>query len=49
VTVAIFNLKGLVPMDIQFIALSFAIIPPAILFLLFQKYILQGFTFSGIK
>lgn len=49
VTVAIFNLKGLVPMDIQFIALSFAIIPPAILFLLFQKYIIQGFTFSGIK
>jgi multiple sugar transport system permease protein len=49
VTVAIYNLKGLVPMDIQFIALSFAIIPPAILFLLFQKYIMQGFTFSGIK
>jgi multiple sugar transport system permease protein len=49
VTVAIYNLKGLVPMDIQFIALAFAIIPPAILFLLFQKYIMQGFTFSGIK
>jgi len=49
VTVAIFNLKGLVPMDIQFLALTFAIVPPAILFLLFQKYILQGFTFSGMK
>lgn len=49
VTVAIFNLKGLVPMDIQFLALSFSIIPPAVLFILFQKYIMQGFTFSGIK
>lgn len=49
VTVAIFNLKGLVPMDIQFVALTFAIVPPAILFVLFQKYILQGFTFSGMK
>lgn len=49
VTVAIFNLKGLVPMDIQFVALTFAIVPPAILFVLFQKSILQGFTFSGMK
>lgn len=49
VTVAIFNLKSIVPMDIQFIALTFAIIPPAILFVVFQKYIMQGFTFSGIK
>ncbi|WP_248927202.1 carbohydrate ABC transporter permease [Paenibacillus hamazuiensis] len=49
VAVAVYNLKELVPMDIQFIALTFAIIPPAILFILFQKYIMQGFTFSGIK
>jgi multiple sugar transport system permease protein len=49
VIVAIFNLRSLVSLDIQFIALTFAIIPPAILFIFFQKYIMQGFTFSGIK
>ncbi|MFD0714353.1 carbohydrate ABC transporter permease [Paenibacillus sp. GCM10027626] len=49
VIVAIFNLKGTTTLDIQFVALTFSIIPPAILFLFFQKYIMQGFTFSGIK
>jgi multiple sugar transport system permease protein len=49
VIVAIFNLKGTTTLDVQFVALTFSIIPPAILFLLFQKYIIQGFTFSGIK
>ncbi|WP_197081168.1 carbohydrate ABC transporter permease [Gordoniibacillus kamchatkensis] len=49
VIVAIFNLRTVVPLDIQFIALTFAIIPPALLFLFFQKYIMQGFTFSGIR
>ncbi|UVI29744.1 carbohydrate ABC transporter permease [Paenibacillus spongiae] len=49
VIVAIYNMKGTTTLDIQFIALTFSIIPPAILFLFFQKYIMQGFTFSGIK
>ncbi|PYI55551.1 carbohydrate ABC transporter permease [Paenibacillus flagellatus] len=49
VIVAIFNLKTAVPLDMQFIALTFAIIPPALLFLFFQRYIMQGFTFSGIR
>jgi multiple sugar transport system permease protein len=49
VIVAIFNLKGTTPLDLQFIALTFSIIPPALLFIFFQKYIMQGFTFSGIK
>ncbi|MBN2984057.1 MULTISPECIES: carbohydrate ABC transporter permease [Cohnella] len=49
VIVAIFNLKSAAPLDVQFIALTYAIIPPAILFLVFQKYIMQGFTFSGIR
>lgn len=49
VIVAIFNFKTEVPLDLQFIALTFSIIPPAILFVFFQKYIMQGFTFSGIR
>lgn len=49
VIVAIFNLKSVVPLDIQFIALTFAMIPPAVLFIFFQRYIMQGFTFSGIR
>lgn len=35
--------------DIQVVALIFTIIPPAILFLFFQRYIMSGFTLSGIK
>ena len=35
--------------DLQMISLTFAIIPPVVLFLIFQKYIMQGFTLSGIK
>jgi len=35
--------------DLQMIALTFAIVPPAIFFLFFQRYIMQGFTLSGIK
>lgn len=35
--------------DLQIVSLTFAIIPPAILFMLFQKHIMQGMTMSGIK
>lgn len=49
VIVAIYNMKSMMPIDLQFIALTFAILPPVLLFILFQKYIMQGYTFSGIK
>jgi multiple sugar transport system permease protein len=51
VMVKIFTMKGNggYSMDLQMVALTFAIIPPAILFIFFQKYIMQGFTLSGIK
>lgn len=49
IIVAIFNLRASTPMDLQFIALTFAVLPPILLFLFFQKYIMQGYTFSGIK
>ena len=35
--------------EIQVVALIFTIIPPTILFLIFQRYIMSGFTLSGIK
>ena len=35
--------------DIQVVALIFTIIPPTILFLFFPRYIMSGFTLSGIK
>ncbi|THF73746.1 carbohydrate ABC transporter permease [Cohnella fermenti] len=49
VIVAIYNMKALMPIDQQYITLTFAILPPVVLFLFFQRYIMQGYTFSGIK
>ncbi|PZE20629.1 hypothetical protein [Paenibacillus xerothermodurans] len=49
VIVALYNIRSSTTMDQQFVALTFSIIPPAILFIFFQRYIMQGFTFSGIK
>lgn len=47
VIVAIYNLKASLPQDIQFIALTFAILPPIILFIFFQKYIMTGQSIGG--
>ena len=38
-----------ITIDTILIATAVAIIPPAILFMFFQKNIMQGFTMSGIK
>ncbi len=38
-----------ITIDTVLIAIAVAIIPPAILFMFFQKNIMQGFTMSGIK
>ena len=38
-----------VRIDTILLALSFAIVPPAIIFMIFQKRIMNGFTMSGIK
>lgn len=48
VMVEVFSLKELA-IDERMIILTFSIIPPVILFCFFQKYIMQGFTMSGIK
>ncbi|MFC5404140.1 carbohydrate ABC transporter permease [Cohnella soli] len=47
VIVAIFNLKSTLPADIQFIGLTYAIVPPVLLFLIFQRYIMQGYSIAG--
>jgi multiple sugar transport system permease protein len=51
VIVKIFTMRGSTgfSMDMQVVALAFAIIPPSILYIFFQRYIMQGFTLSGIK
>jgi len=49
VIVAVFNLQGSVTMDKQVVALTFSILPPALLFIFFQRYIMGGISFSGLK
>lgn len=51
VMVKIFTMKGTAgySADMQMIAVAFAIIPPAILFLIFQKQLMTGFNLGGIK
>lgn len=51
VMVKIFTMKGSYgfSMDLQVVALTFAIVPPTVLFIFFQRYIMQGFSLSGIK
>lgn len=49
IMLAIMELKDTYPIDIQFSGLVFAIVPPIVMFLFFQKYIMEGFTMSGIK
>ena len=52
VMIKLFNMNGVkgMSMDKRIIALSFSIIPPTIMFILFQKWINKGMTLSsGIK
>lgn len=50
VSVQIFNMKnGSWPMDVYMVSILFVILPPAILFAIFQKHIMSGFTMSGVK
>lgn len=51
VMLAIYSVKNNanLSLDIQLMAVVFAIIPPIIIFVIFQKLIMQGVTVSGIK
>lgn len=49
VMVAINGIKNQIANDQLVVALSITAIPPIIFFLIFQKYIMNGFSMSGIK
>lgn len=45
----IFNLQKLITVDEYSMSLLFVIVPPAIFFLFFQKYIIEGVSLGGVK
>ena len=49
VIVRIYALKNVIGMDLLITSLAICILPPIILFMFFQKYIMQGFSMGGIK
>lgn len=49
VMVELYTIQNQIALDELVILLMFSILPPTILFIFFQKYIIQGFTLSGIK
>ncbi|MGN0180057.1 MAG: carbohydrate ABC transporter permease [Monoglobaceae bacterium] len=49
VSLALYSLKGTVAENEYMIALLFVIVPSALLFIFFQKYIMQGASIGGIK
>lgn len=49
VMLQIYTIKSSTSIDVVMISLIFAIIPPVLLFLFFQKFIMEGFTMSGVK
>ena len=49
VMLQVYTIKASTSIDIVMISLIFVIIPPILLFIVFQKFIMQGFTMSGVK
>lgn len=49
VIVRVYALKNVIGQDLLITALAICIIPPIILFMFFQKHIMQGFSMGGIK
>lgn len=49
VIVAVYAASTSLSADQMLMALTFAMLPPMIVFIFFQKYIMKGLTFSGIK
>ncbi len=44
-----FTIGGNPPMNVQLAGMTLSIIPPLVLFMIFQKYITQGVTMTGLK
>lgn len=49
VMIQIYNTSGTLALDQQLVSLVFAIIPPVVIFFIFQKYIMGGITVGGVK
>lgn len=49
VMLQIFSVRSSTSVDVVMLSLIFVIIPPIILFAFFQRFIMSGFTMSGIK
>lgn len=49
VIVAVYTASTSMSADQTLMALTFAMVPPMIVFIIFQKYIMEGLTFSGVK
>jgi multiple sugar transport system permease protein len=49
VIVEVFQMQQALAVNRQIVLLTFALLPPIIFFVFFQKYIMQGFTMSGLK
>lgn len=49
VMLQVYTIKTSTSIDVVMISLIFVIIPPILLFVVFQKFIMQGFTMSGVK
>ena len=46
---ALLNMEKTLPIDEYLMLLIFAIVPPILFFILFQKYIMEGVSVGGIK
>lgn len=49
VIIEVFSIKTTIAQDQVLILLAFALVPPALMFIIFQKNIMQGLSMSGIK
>lgn len=49
VDIFIMNRTSEIQIDTILMSIAISILPPAVMFVFFQKYIMQGFTMSGIK
>jgi multiple sugar transport system permease protein len=49
VMVHVFTAKTVMALDVQLLSLVFAIMPPIVLFFVFQRYIIAGATMGGVK
>jgi len=50
ISVQLFGMvRGNLQIDEQILALFLGVLPPIIMFVFFQKYIMTGFSMSGIK